>query len=275
MTDETNSKTEKLIEVRDLTHSYRLGRNRYVKALDNVSFDIRRGEIFGLIGESGSGKSTFAKCIMNMLKPDKGSVLYKGIDIYDRKAYGDSRKMLQLKRQMIFQDSDTALDQRMTVGDIIAEPMLINHFKPKRGSLEAEVRFQMHYAGLDADCFDRYPSELSGGQRQRTAIARAMTVEPEFIAADEPLSSLDASIQAQIINLFRHLKEEHDLTLLLISHDLAVVRYLCDRTAVMHNGRIVEVNDTARLFEAPQDPYTRKLIEDIPDLTRRKDKNSV
>ena len=241
-----------------------------VRALDGVSFDIRRGEIFGLIGESGSGKSTLARCIMNMLKPDSGSILYNGIDIYDRKAYRDSRKMLQLKRQLIFQDSDTALDPRMPVGDIIAEPMRINHFEPKRGSYDAEVKFQMHYAGLDESCFNKYPSELSGGQRQRAAIARAMTVEPEFIAADEPLSSLDASIQAQIINLFRHLRDEHNLTLLFISHDLAVVRYLCDRTAVMHNGRIVEINETDKLFESPEDAYTRKLLADIPHFKRQK-----
>ena len=253
-----------LLDIRHLTHRFRLGRKAMIRAVNDVSFQIRRGEIFGLVGESGSGKSTVARCIMNIYQPASGNIFYKGMDICDRKQAYKNRKMLQMTRQMIFQDSASSLNQRMKVADIIAEPMQIHHVKPKRGSLRAEAEFQMKYVGLDASYLDKYPSELSGGMRQRVAIARALSMEPEFLVADEPIASLDVSIQAQIINLFKHLQKEHGFTFLFIAHDLSVVRYLCDRVGVMYQGKLVEVAPTEELFRNPKHDYTKKLLSAIP-----------
>ena len=220
---------EPLLEVRGLTHAFPLGRRAVLRAVDHVSFTLRRGEVLGLVGESGSGKSTIARCVMNLLRPQSGQILYRGIDICDRRAFRANRRTLQAERQIIFQDSGSSLNGRMRVCDIIAEPMRIQHVRPPRGSYRAEAEFQMRYVGLDAGYLDKYPGELSGGQRQRVAIARALSMEPELLVADEPVASLDVSIQAQIINLFRHLQEEHGFSFLFIAHDLAVVEFLCDR----------------------------------------------
>lgn len=251
-----------LLDVRHLTHSFTLSGKLTVKVVDDVSFQIRKGEIFGLVGESGSGKSTVACCIMNVYRPsgNESKILYKGADTCDPKIFRANRKMFQATRQIIFQDSDSSLNQRMKVWDIITEPMRIQHRVPRRGSYRAEAEFQMYYVGLDAGYLDKYPSELSGGQRQRVAIARALTMEPELLVADEPLASLDVSIQAQIVNLFRHLQKEHGFSFLFIAHDLAMVKYLCDRVGVMRQGRLVEVGETEKLFAAPQHPYTRELL---------------
>ena len=241
---------EPLLEVRGLTHAFPLGRRAVLRAVDDVSFTLRRGEVLGLVGESGSGKSTIARCVMNLLRPQSGQVLYRGIDICDRRAFRANRRTLQAERQIIFQDSGSSLNGRMRVCDIIAEPMRIQHVRPPRGSYRAEA--------------DKYPGELSGGQRQRVAIARALSMEPELLVADEPVASLDVSIQAQIINLFRHLQEEHGFSFLFIAHDLAVVEFLCDRVGVLYQGRLVELAPTASLFAAPQHPYTRALLSSIP-----------
>lgn len=256
--------SDALLSVRRLTHCFRLGKRQVLRAVDDVSFDVRPGEIFGLVGESGSGKSTIARCVMNICQPSRGEILFDGIDVCSPKERRAHQKLLQTKRQIIFQDSASSLNQRMTVADIIAEPMSIHHITPKRGSWRAEAEFQLHYVGMDPSYLDKYPPELSGGMRQRVAIARALSMEPELLVADEPIASLDVSIQAQIINLFKHLQEEHGFTFLFIAHDLSVVRYLCDRAAVLYHGKIVEIAPTKELFSNPLHPYTQALLSAIP-----------
>ena len=223
---------EILLDVRHLTHIFPLSRKTAVKAVDDVSFQIRRGEIFGLVGESGSGKSTAARCVMNIYQPYAGQIYYKGIDTCDRGQFRKNKKMLQTTRQMIFQDSGSSLNQK--------------------------------YVGLDPEYLKKYPGELSGGQRQRVAIARALTMEPELLVADEPIASLDASIQAQIVNLFRHLQKEHGFSFLFIAHDLDMVEFLCDRVGVMYHGKLVETGPARAVFENPLHPYTKALIAAIP-----------
>ena len=172
--------------------------------------------------------------------------------------------MLQTRRQLIFQDSSSSLNQRMKVIDIILEPLMIQHKKPKKKTLREEAESQLKYVGMDASYLDKYPSELSGGQRQRVAIARALSMEPELLVADEPIAALDVSIQAQIVNLFKHLQKDHGFAILFIAHDLAMVEFLCDRVGVMYQGELVEVGETKELFQNPQHSYTKKLLEAIP-----------
>ena len=255
---------EVLLDVRHLNHAFPLSRKLAVKAVDDVSFQLRRGEIFGLVGESGSGKSTVARCIMNLYHNGLGEVYYNGIPLHDRKAYRKMHRQIQQNIQIIFQDSTSSLNPRMKVKDIITEPLVINHIRPKRGTYREEAAFQMKYVGLDESFLDKYPGELSGGQRQRVAIARAVIMEPELLIADEPIASLDVSIQAQIVNLFRHLQEEHGFTFLFIAHDLSMVEYLCDRVGVMYHGKLVEVGLTEDVFAQPKHSYTKQLMESIP-----------
>lgn len=256
--------SEILLDIQHLSHVYRMEKHVAIKAVDDVSFQLKKGEIFGLVGESGSGKSTVARCVMNVYQPTSGKILYNGIDITNKQEFRRNRKMLETKRQIIFQDSTSSLNQRMKVADIIGEPMEIHHIKPPRGSLRAEAEFQLYYVGMDKEYLDKYPSELSGGQRQRVAIARALSMEPELLVADEPIASLDVSIQAQIVNLFQHLRMEHGCSMLFIAHDLSMVEYLCDRVGVMYRGKLVELAPTAELFANPQHEYTKALISAIP-----------
>ena len=255
---------ETLIEVKNLTHRFSLSRKIAVNAVNDVSFQIYKGEILGLVGESGSGKSTIARCLMNIYTPTAGKILYKGINIHDPGEFRQNKKLLQTRRQIIFQDSASSLNPRMKVADIIAESLKIHHITPPRGTCQKEAAFQMQYVGLDESFLDRYPSELSGGQRQRIAIARALAMDPEFLAADEPIAALDVSIQAQVINLFKHLQQEHGFTFLFIAHDLAMVEYLCDRVGVMYRGRLVELAPAKELFANPVHGYTRTLLSAIP-----------
>lgn len=255
---------EILLDVRHLTHQFRITKKAVIRAVDDVSFQIRDGEIFGLVGESGSGKSTVARCVMNIYQPTSGHILFQDVDICDKKQFRAHRRELQRQRQLIFQDSTSSLNQRMKVADIIAEPMKIQHMTPPRGSYRAEAAFQLHYVGMDESYLDKYPSEMSGGQRQRVAIARALSMEPKLLVADEPIASLDVSIQAQIINLFQHLREEHGFSILFIAHDLAMVEYLCDRVGVMYQGKLVEVAPSEKLFANPLHPYTKVLLSAIP-----------
>ena len=256
--------SEILLDVQHLSHVFKLGKHAAIKAVDDVSFQMRKGEIFGLVGESGSGKSTVARCVMNIYKPTAGQIYYNGIPVCDRKAFRKNRKLLEAQRQIIFQDSTSSLNPRMTVAEIIAEPMSIHRIKPPRGSLRAEAEFQLSYVGMDSSYLDKFPTELSGGQRQRVAIARALSMEPELLVADEPVASLDVSIQAQIINLFRHCNADHGCSILFIAHDLSMVEYLCHRVGVMYRGRLVELAPTAELYANPQHPYTRALLSAIP-----------
>lgn len=256
--------SEVLLDVQHLSHVFRLGKRARIKAVDDVSFQMKKGEIFGLVGESGSGKSTVARCIMNVYQPAFGRILYKGINVCDKAQFRRNHRLLEAERQIIFQDSTSSLNQRMKVADIIAEPMRIHHVEPPRGSLRAETEYQLHYVGMDATFLEKYPSEMSGGQRQRVAIARALSMEPELLVADEPIASLDVSIQAQIVNLFKHLREDHGFSILFIAHDLSMVEYLCDRVGVMYRGKLVELAPTQELYSNPLHPYTKALLSAIP-----------
>ena len=256
--------SEILLDVQHLSHVFKLNKQMSIHAVKDVSFQIRKGEIFGLVGESGCGKSTVARCVMNIYRPTAGAVLYNGINTCDRREFRKHHKLLEADRQIIFQDSASSLNGRMTVADIIAEPMSIHRVKPPRGSLRAEAEFQLSYVGMDASYLDKYPTELSGGQRQRVAIARALSMEPELLVADEPIASLDVSIQAQIVNLLRHCNQEHGCSMLFIAHDLSMVEYLCDRVGVMYRGKLVEVAPTAELYADPIHPYTKALLSAIP-----------
>lgn len=255
---------EILLDIQHLTQQFPLGRHDSLRALDDLSLRLYRGEILGLVGESGSGKSTLARCVMRILRPSAGVIRYRGIDIWNDAEYKKHKRLLQAKRQLIFQDSAACLNPRMRVQELIAEPMQIHHIRPPRGSMAAEAAFQLQHVGMDARYLTHYPDTLSGGQRQRVAIARALTMEPELLVADEPFAALDVSIQAQILNLFRHLQAEHGFSILFISHDLSVVEYLCDRVGVLYRGRLVELAPTAELFQNPQHPYTQALLAAIP-----------
>lgn len=266
--DRKASGKEVLMEVRHLSQLFSMTGKKVFRAVDDVSFELRKGEILGLVGESGSGKSTTARCIMNISSSPGGHIFYKGIDVLDKKQFRKNRKALQAERQMIFQDSASSLNQRMRVEDIILEPLKLSHRKPKQGSYREEAEFQLKYVGLDSSFLDRYPSELSGGQRQRVAIARALIMDPELVVADEPIASLDVSIQAQIVNLFRHLQREHGFSFLFIAHDLSMVEFLCDRVGVMYHGQLVELAPCRELYSNPLHPYTKQLLLAVPDLEK-------
>ncbi len=222
-----------------------------VHAVDGLTFDVRRGETLGLVGESGCGKSTTGRAILQLIRPTTGRVLYEGSDLADLKG---GRLQEQRKRmQMIFQDPYASLNSRMTIGDIIGEPLLV-HRMGSKVERKAKVRELLETVGINPNTLNRYPHEFSGGQRQRIGIARALAVEPNFIVCDEPISALDVSIRAQIINLLRQLQREFGLTYLFIAHDLSVVRHISDRVAVMYLGRVVELADNAVLYGEPDAP---------------------
>ena len=249
-----------IFEVRDLVKRFRLprttllGPTRHLTALGGVSFELRRGETLGVVGESWSGKTTLVRLLLGLERPDGGAVVYHG---------GSLRREVQA----VFQDPAGALDPRMRVGDIVLEPLRVMRIADdRRGRLEE----LLDAVGLPRAAARRYPHEFSGGQRQRIAIARALAPRPRVLLADEPVSALDVSVRAQILNLLEDLRFGFDLTLLLVSHDLSVVRHLCDRVLVMHRGEVVESGDTRAIFRAPAHPYTRTLLESIPTLKKRR-----
>ena len=233
----------------------------YVKAVDDISIDIRQGEIFGLVGESGSGKSSFGRSVIRLVESHSGSILFNGVEL--RTLSENALKKARREFQMIFQDPYASLNPRMTVFDTLAEPLL-THGLANRNNVLEQVNILMDDVGLERKHIRKYPHEFSGGQRQRIAIGRALALRPKFIVADEPVSALDVTIQAQILDLMLKLTAKHNLTMLFISHDLAVVRYICDRIAVMQNGKVVETGETERVFSNPEHPYTQKLLQAIP-----------
>ena len=242
----------------------------YVKAVDGVSFGIPEGETMGLVGESGCGKTTLARVLLRLTNPTEGRMFFAGEDI--TKARGRALKNYRRKTAIVFQDPYASLDPRQTVRSAITEPMRIHHLASSKADANVKAAELVRKVGLNPDHLSRFPHEFSGGQRQRIAIARALAVSPEFIVLDEPTSSLDVSVQAQILNLLKSLQREFRLTYLFISHNLSVVRYMCRSTAVMYLGRVVEFAETARLFEAPKHPYTSALLASapIPDPAKRK-----
>src|SRR4051812_32720933 len=250
----TNGERETLVEVRDLVKHFPITKGIIfqkpvgaVRAVDGVSFEVKRGEALGIVGETGCGKSTTARLMNGLLEPTSGS-----IKIADQEIAGLTRRQLKpLRRevQMIFQDPYSSLNPRKTVGAIISEPFVIHGMKKGDGERKRAVQDLMEQVGLNPEHYNRYPHEFSGGQRQRIGVARALALQPKMIIADEPVSALDVSIQAQILNLLRELQREYDLTLVLISHDLSVVRHMCDRVAVMYLGKIVEIADSDALYK--------------------------
>ena len=253
-----------LVSAEHLTHRFRLSPKVSVAALDDVSFSIRRGEIFGLVGESGSGKSTAARCVMNILKPTAGRVVYDGVDTSDRRAFRENRKRLQRERQLVFQDSGSSLNPRMTVFEIIAEPIKVCRTLTEHGDIEDKVFGLMETVGLSERFVNAYPHELDGGRRQRIGVARALALDPEFIVCDEPVSALDVSIQAQILNLMMDLQDSMGLNYMFITHDLSVVKHISDDILVMYLGQCVEKAPAHKLFQNPTHPYTQALLAAIP-----------
>jgi ABC-type glutathione transport system ATPase component len=264
------SKPMPLLEIRNLTKTFPLGESVFggsakgeVRAVDDVSFDIESGETLGLVGESGSGKSTLGRLVLRLIEPTSGSISFEGRDLLT----ADTSKMRRLRRdmQIIFQDPFGSLDPRMRIEDVIAEPIIIHETisVPARHQRVAEL---LRVVGLDESAAHRFPHEFSGGQRQRIGIARALALRPKFIVADEPVSALDVSVGAQIVNLMARLQREFGLTYLFISHSMPVVRYLATRIAVMYRGQIVEIGTTERITAQPQHPYTRSLLEATPEV---------
>ena len=233
-----------------------------VKAVDDVSFHVYRGETLGLVGESGCGKSTTGRTILQLYRPTAGSVEFEGVKLENIK--GEDLRKMRRRMQMIFQDPYASLNPRMTVGRIIAEPLQVHQVSDNSKARQERVEYLMEKVGLNPYFINRYPHEFSGGQRQRIGIARALALEPSFIVCDEPISALDVSIQAQVVNLLEDLQGELNLTYLFIAHDLSMVRHICDRVAVMYLGRVVEVAETEELYNNPLHPYTQALLSAVP-----------
>ncbi|MET0961015.1 MAG: ATP-binding cassette domain-containing protein [Psychrobacillus psychrotolerans] len=254
---------EKLLEIKNLKQYFNQGKPNEVRAVDDISFDIYKGETLGLVGESGCGKSTTGRSIIRLYEATDGQVIYDGINVHDKKSKKDL-KSFNRKMQMIFQDPYASLNPRMKVLDIIAEGLDIHGLVKSPKERKERVVELLETVGLNREHADRYAHEFSGGQRQRLGIARALAVNPEFIIADEPISALDVSIQAQVVNLLKELQEEKGLTYLFIAHDLSMVKYISDRIGVMYFGKLVELAPAEDLYKNPMHPYTQSLLSAIP-----------
>jgi oligopeptide/dipeptide ABC transporter ATP-binding protein len=264
-----DTRAEPLVEVRDLVKHFPITRGIVlqrrigaVRAVDGVSFDVRRGETLGIVGETGCGKSTTARLIMRLLEPTGGEVRFDGQDVARLK--GARLKAVRREMQMIFQDPYSSLNPRKTVGSIVGEPFAIHGLEQGKGERKRAVQALMETVGLNPEHYNRYPHEFSGGQRQRIGVARALALKPKLLIADEPVSALDVSIQAQVLNLLRDMQRQFGLTLIFIAHDLSVVRHMCDRVAVMYLGKIVEIGPNEALYDFPRHPYTGALLSAVP-----------
>ena len=269
--------SDTLLRVEDLKIYYPVagsgfGKKEFVKAVDGVTFEVKKGEVFGIVGESGCGKSTLGRGVCKLENLTSGHVYLDGEDITE---YNDQRmRSVRKKVQMVFQDPYASLNPRMSVFDIIAEPLLVHHLYQDKADLEKKVLDLLHRVGLDDYHANRYPHEFSGGQRQRIGIARALAVEPSLIIADEPVSALDVSIQAQVLNLLNELKHDLDLTYIFVAHDLSVVEYISDRVGVMYLGNFVEVGEKEKIYSNPMHPYTQALLSavPVPDPTAKRER---
>ena len=269
--------SDTLLRVEDLKIYYPVagsgfGKKEFVKAVDGVTFEVKKGEVFGIVGESGCGKSTLGRGVCKLENLTSGHVYLDGEDITE---YNDRRmRSIRKKVQMVFQDPYASLNPRMSVFDIIAEPLLVHHLYQDKADLEKKVLDLLHRVGLDDYHANRYPHEFSGGQRQRIGIARALAVEPSLIIADEPVSALDVSIEAQVLNLLNELKHDLDLTYIFVAHDLSVVEYISDRVGVMYLGNFVEVGEKEKIYSNPMHPYTQALLSavPVPDPTAKRER---
>lgn len=269
--------SDTLLRVEDLKIYYPVagsgfGKKEFVKAVDGVTFEVKKGEVFGIVGESGCGKSTLGRGVCKLENLTSSHVYLDGEDITE---YNDRRmRSIRKKVQMVFQDPYASLNPRMSVFDIIAEPLLVHHLYQDKADLEKKVLDLLHRVGLDDYHANRYPHEFSGGQRQRIGIARALAVEPSLIIADEPVSALDVSIQAQVLNLLNELKHDLDLTYIFVAHDLSVVEYISDRVGVMYLGNFVEVGEKEKIYSNPMHPYTQALLSavPVPDPTAKRER---
>ena len=260
----SENKNQPLLEVKDLKQHFNINmglfKSKPLKAVDGVSFTINKGETLGLVGESGCGKTTVGRTILHLYKPTSGEIWYNGKKIVTPADVHDFRK----KATMVFQDPYSSLNPRMTVADIIGEPLDVHHMYSNKAERQERILELMNHVGLNSEHAARYAHEFSGGQRQRIGIARALAVNPDFIICDEPVSALDVSIQAQVINMFDELQEKLGLTYLFIAHDLLVVRHISDRIAVMYLGKMVELADAAEIYERPMHPYSKSLLSAVP-----------
>ena len=256
------STDEKLLEVSHLKKHFKMGKGKTLKAVDDVSFYIRKGETLGVVGESGCGKTTCGRTCIGLYDKTDGEVLYRGKDIH--KLRGAERKAFTKQVQIIFQDPYASLDPKMKVKDIVAEGIRAHKLLPNEKAIDARVEELLETVGLDKSYKERYVHEFSGGQRQRIGIARALAVEPEFIMCDEPISALDVSIQAQIVNLLERLQKEKGLTYMFIAHDLSMVKHISDRVMVLYLGKVMEITTSKSLYDNPCHPYTKALLSAIP-----------
>lgn len=269
---------ENILEIKNLNVIYKtkksiLGTEQSVHAVNNVSLNIQKGEILAIAGESGCGKSTLAKTIMKLIASNSGEILFNGQNILKYKTR-DENKNFYKKVQMIFQNPYSSLNPKMKISEILKEPLLINT-KYNQNEIQNIIEENLKKVGIEKSALKLYPHEFSGGQRQRIAIARSLILNPEFIIADEPVSALDVSIQAQIINLLKQLKDDYNLTFLFISHDLSVIKYISDRIAIMYLGEIVEIGKTEEIFKSPKHPYTMALLSAVPELYPENKKNKI